>query len=99
MIQRINALKPGFRPWAVSYSVLFGIGMTAGLSIIPLMNSDAPPWAVPTYAAICASALVTAVAFVFVDKALTRHDVSHITQLVGEMEQIRDESSDEEPNP
>ena len=96
MIQRINALKPGFRPWAIAYSVLFGIGATAGLSIVPLMNSDAPSWAVPTYAATCASALVTAVAFVFVDKSLTRHEVSHITQLVGEMEQIRDESSDEE---
>ena len=99
LIQRINTLKPGFRPWAVAYSVLFGIGVTAGLSIVPLTISDAPPWAVPTYAATCASALIIGIAFVFVDKSLTKHQVSHISQLAGEMEQIRDESFDEEPSP
>ena len=92
LIQRVNTLKPGFRPWAVAYSVLFGIGVTAGLSIVPLTISDTPSWAVPTYGAICASALIIGVAFVFVDKSLTKHQVSHISQLAGEMEQIRDES-------
>ena len=91
-------MKPGFRPWAVAYSVLFGIGVTAGLSIAPLMVSDAPSWAVPSYGATCASALVIAVAFVFVDKSLTKHQVSQISHLVDEMEQIRDESIDEEPS-
>ena len=92
LIQRLNSFKSDFRPWAVAYSVLFGIGVTAGLSIVPLTISDAPSWAVPTYGAICASALIIGVAFVFVDKSLTKHQVSHITQLAGEMEHIRDES-------
>lgn len=99
MIQRINTFKPEFRPWAIAYSVLFGIGVTAGLSIAPLVISDPPSWAVPTYAATCASALIIGGALVFVEKSLTKHEGSQISQLADEMEQIRDESFDEEPSP
>ena len=92
LIQRLNTLKTGFRPWAVAYSVLFGIGATAGLSIIPLAISEAPSWAVPTYVAVCVSSIVIGVSFIFVDRSLIKHQSLHISQLAGEMEQIRDES-------
>lgn len=92
LIQRINTLKPGFRPWAVAYSILFGIGVTAGLSIVPLLISDPPSWAVPTYGATCVSAIAVGIGFVFVDKSLTKHQGYHISQLADEMEQIRGES-------
>ena len=99
LIQRIDAFKPEFRPWSVAYSVLFGIGVTAGLSIAPLIVSDAPSWAVPTYAAICGSALIIGTAFLFTEKSLTKHQVSQISQLAHEMEHIRDESLDGESTP
>lgn len=92
LIQRINAFKPEFRPRAVAYSVLFGICATTGLSVAPLMISDAPSWAVPTYGAACVSAIAIGTGFVFVDKSLTKHQALRISQLAGEMEQIRDES-------
>ena len=94
LIQRLNSFKSDSRPWAVAYSVFFGIGVTAGLSIVPLTISDAPSWAVPTYSAICASAFIIGVAFVFVERSLTKHRVSQIGQMADEMEQIRDESLD-----
>ena len=92
LIGRIKGLKHEFRPWSVAYSVFFGMGATAGLSIAPLMISDAPSWAVPTYGGACVSAIVIGVGFLFVDRSLTRQQSSNIGQLAGELEKIRDES-------
>ena len=94
-IQRIDANKSKFRPWAIAYSVLFGIGGTAGLSIAPLMASSPPSWAVPIYSAICVATLVAGIAFVFVERSLSKQQLSQFDQLIGEMEQLRDESLDD----
>lgn len=91
-IERVKGAKRGFRPWSIAYSVLFGIGITAGLSIAPLMIAEASLWIVATYAAASATSILVGVALIFMERQLARHQDTHIHQLVSEMEHIRDES-------
>ena len=76
--------------------MLFGIGITAGLSIAPLLIADANLWIVAIYAAAAATSLLVGVALVFMERQLTRHQGSHIDQLANEMLQIREESIGDE---
>ena len=95
-IERVNESRQQFRPWSIAYSVLFGIGITAGLSIAPLLIADANIWIVAVYAGATATSLLVGIALIFMERQLTRHQGSHINQLAGEMVQIRDESLDDE---
>ena len=87
---RLNSCKASFRPWAVAYSVLFGVGATAGLSIAPLAIVDVAPWVVTIYAVICAAAIAPGVALVTAEKALAGQQGSQIDQLVSEMDATRE---------
>ena len=98
LIGRITGLKSNFRPWSVAYSVLFGIGITSGLSIAQLDESGAPAWMVATYAAASATALILGVGLLLMERQLSKHQASHISQLVDEMDQIRAESLGGESN-
>ena len=84
------------RPWVIAYSVLFGIGITAGLSIAPLIIANTNFWVVATYAAACATSMLVGAALIFMERQLTGHQNFHIGQLACEMKQIRDESLDDE---
>ena len=96
IIARVKSSRQAFRPWSITYSVLFGIGITAGLSIAPLLIADANLWIVAIYAVAAATSILVGVALIFMERQLTRHQGSHINQLVGEMLQIRDDSLSDE---
>ena len=90
-IERVKGSRPEYRPWSIAYSVLFGIGITAGLSIAPLLIADANFWIVAIYAGAAATSILVGVALIFMERQLTRHQGSQIHQLASEMLQIRDE--------
>ena len=95
-IQRVEGSRQQFRPWSITYSVLFGIGITAGLSIAPLLIADASLWIVAIYMVASATSMIVGVALIFMERHLARHLGSHIDQLADEMVQLRDESLDDE---
>ncbi len=91
-VERVEGTKQEFRPWSIAYSVLFGIGITAGLSIAPLMIADAGIWIVATYAGTSATTILVGAALICMERQLAKHQDSHISQLANEMVQIRDDS-------
>ena len=95
-IERVKGSRQQFRPWSIAYAVLFGIGITAGLSIAPLLIADANLWIVAIYAAASATSILIGMALIFMERQLTRHQGSHIHQLASEMVQIRDTSLGDE---
>ena len=95
-IERVKESRQQFRPWSIAYSVLFGIGITAGLSIAPLLIADANLWIVAIYAVAAATSILVGVALVIMERQLARHQGSHINQLASEMVQIRDDSLGDE---
>ncbi len=90
-IDRVKRSKQQFRPWSISYSVLFGIGITALLSIAPLLIADANLWIVAIYAIAAATSILVGVGLIFMERQLTKYQASDIDQLASEMMQIRDE--------
>ena len=91
LIDRIKGFKPDFRPWSIAYSISFGIGITAGISIAPLMISGLPTWVVMAYVAISASALAIGVGLVIAERALAKQQSSQIDLLTDEMGQMKDD--------
>ena len=90
-IDRVKRSRQQFRPWSISYSVLFGIGITALLSIAPLLIADANLWIVAIYAIAAATSILVGVGLIFMERQLTKYQASDIDQLASEMMQIRDE--------
>ena len=90
-IDRVKRSRQPFRPWSISYSVLFGIGITALLSIAPLLIADANLWIVAIYAIAAATSILVGVGLIFMERQLTKYQASDIDQLASEMMQIRDE--------
>ena len=90
LIRRIEQLKPNLRRLAIAYSIFFGISVTAGLSIAPLIISGLPSWVVTLYAAICAGALMLGIGLLIAERMLAKRESTDIDLLTGEMVNIRD---------
>jgi hypothetical protein len=90
LIHRLKNLQPDFRLLPVAYSIFFGIGVTAGLSIAPLLNSNLPSWVLMSYVAICAASLALGLGILISDKVLSTQRSLHIDQLAKEMTNIKD---------
>ena len=78
----------GFAP--IAYSIFFGIGVTSGLSIAPLLISSLPLWVIMLYVAICAAALALGAGLLIADRVLSKQRSIQIDQLVNEMSYIKD---------
>ena len=88
LIARVESCRASSNLWAVAYSVFFAIGVTAGLSIVPLMLSQPPDWALTTHIAICAVGLCVGLALVIAERALAGSQQSEVDTLVDDMKQI-----------
>ena len=89
MVQRVNSCKLSVQPWAVAYSIAFGVGVTAGLSLAPIAFSQLPWWVLTIYVVSCALGLVSGVVLVIAERALARGQRSQIDQLVSDMNQMK----------
>ena len=90
LMVQIESCRASFQLWAIAYSVFFAIGVTAGLSIIPLMVSQPPIWALTIHIVICAVGLAVGLALVVSERALARRQHSAIDQLIADMKRVRD---------
>jgi hypothetical protein len=90
LIQRIRNIQPDLRRLPVAYSIFFGIGVTSGLSIAPLLISSLPLWVIMLYVAICAAALALGAGLLIADRVLSKQRSIQIDQLVNEMSYIKD---------
>ena len=90
LTRQISGLRPDLRPWAIAYSIFFGIGVTAGLSIAPIVISGLPSWLVTLYASISAAALALGIGLVIGERALSRRQSSQADFLTDEMTRMRD---------
>ena len=87
---RAESCRASFHLWAVAYSVFFAMGVTAGLSIVPLMLAQPPGWALTAHITICALGIAVGLALVIAERTLVRRQHNDIDRLIGDMERIKD---------
>ena len=90
---RIRACKAAFPFWTATYSVAFGIGITAGLSVIPIAFApQMPSWVLNAYVTTSAVGFVAGIISVIAERASSRRQQSDVDLLVAEMEQRKSSS-------
>ena len=86
LIERVKACKPSFPFWTATYSVAFGIGITAALAIIPMYFAQVPLWVLVAYIGLSLCGLVAGIIAVIAERAASRRQQSDIDRLVVELE-------------
>lgn len=86
LIDRVKAGKPSFPFWTATYSVAFGIGITAGLSVIPMYFAQVPLWVLVAYIGLSLCGFVGGIIAFIAGKAVSRHQQSDVDRLVAELE-------------
>ena len=89
LVSRVNSCRITLQPWSVAYSVAFGVGVTAGLSIAPIVFSQLPQWVLTTYIVFCALGLVSGIILVVAERALGHSQQSQIDHLISDMDRTR----------
>ena len=98
LTSRIRACKTTFPFWTATYSVAFGIAITAGLSIIPVaFTPQLPNWVFTTYVTTSAVGFVGGIISVIAERAASRRQQSDIDRLVVEMERRKSSSTATQP--
>jgi hypothetical protein len=76
-------------PLSIWYSILFGVSVSAGLSIIPIyVTKDLPAWVFPLYICIFVFSFLCAIALVLVDKKVATRVAIDCQDIVVEMKDI-----------
>ena len=87
LLERVKACKPSFPFWTATYSVAFGIGITAGLSILPIAFApQMPGWVFTAYVTTSAVGFAAGILSVIAERAAARRQQSDIDRLVVELE-------------
>ena len=92
----IEACKISFNLWSAINSVLFGIGITAILSIWPILATGGSSGLIIAYVAISCVALGAAVPMVAAARQFTMHNTSQITKVISTMAEYKREAMDSE---
>ena len=86
LIERVKACKPAFPFWTATYSVAFGIGITAALAIIPMYFAQVPLWVLVAYIGLSLCGFVAGIISFIAERAAARRQQSDIDRLVVELE-------------
>ena len=89
LTERLNTCKISLHLWSVAYSVMFGIAVTAGLSIIPIAASNFAEWVLGVYTAVASASLAAAIALVIAERYLAKSHESQIDDLISDMARRR----------
>ena len=87
---RIKDCRISLNLWSVVYSVMFGIAVTSGLSIWPILDSDAPASVVMTYVSITSASLAAAVSLVVAERLFSKRNTAQIDNVVSDMTRRKD---------
>ena len=90
LVNRVEACRVSLQGWSVAYSLAFGVGITAGLSIGPIAFSELPTWVLTLYAVICSVGLSSGAILVFAQRSISKGQQSQIDSLLAEMNRTRD---------
>ena len=88
IMQRVKDCKVSLRLWSVAYSVAFAVGITAGLSIIPLAYAQLPWWILTVYISLCALGIGVGVVLIIAERILARNQQSQVDSLIADMQQV-----------
>ena len=89
LVGRLDLCKVSVRLWSVAYSVAFAVGVTAGLSIAPIVFSQLPQWVLTTYIVFCALGLISGIILVIAERALGHSQQSQLDHLISDMHRTR----------
>ena len=90
LVDRVDHCKAVGHPLAVAYSVLFGIGATAALSIAPIVVSELSWWVITTYAVIATLGLSAGVVVAITDRILAKNQSDQIDHVNLDMRRTRE---------
>jgi len=93
LVNRVESCRVSVQWWSVAYSIAFGVGITAGLSISTIAVSDLPAWVFTLYAVIGAVGLSSGVILVLAQKQISRGQEFQIDQLLSDMNRTSTSSS------
>ena len=89
LAERLESCKVSLRLWSVAYSIMFGIAITAGLSIAPIALSDVSGWVLNVYIAVAAASLAAGIAMVIAEKLAAKYQAEQIDDLIADMARKR----------
>ena len=89
LAERLESCKVSLRLWSVAYSIMFGIAITAGLSIVPIAASDVSGWVLNVYIAVAAASLAAGIAMVIAEKLAAKYQAEQIDDLIADMARKR----------
>ena len=70
------------------YGILFGIGTSSGLSIIPAASQALPAWVLPFYVVISAGSFIGGLVFVRLEKEVCDDRKSAVADIMEDMKEI-----------
>ena len=75
-----------FKLW---YSIFYGVGTSAGLSIIPIaFTKDLPSWTTSLYINVTFFSFLVAIVFTFMNSKFSKNRELDITEIKNEMEEV-----------
>ena len=89
LVDRIESCKVSTRLWSVAYSVAFAVGVTSGLSILPIGFANLPSWVMSVYVGICLLGLGVGISCVIAQRTLEKTQHAQIDDLTDEMARIK----------
>ena len=89
LLARVKSCKVSLQLRALAASVAFAVGVTAGLSIIPILFSQLPIWVLIAYSVTCAFGIGIGIGLVIAARSDSHSQQSHIDDLIADMEKRR----------
>ena len=87
--RRLLQLKDSDSKLPIVYSILFGVAVSSGVTIIPLTSSEGlPSWITPFYMCLFIFSLICAGVFVVVDKKIKTDGESNVQDILNDMELV-----------
>jgi hypothetical protein len=75
-----------FKLW---YSILYGVGASAGLSIIPIAyTNDLPSWTKPLYIIVALFSILIAIVFTIMNSRFKNNKMVDLIEIKNEMEEV-----------
>ena len=88
LIKSIRLCKISVRPWEIFYSASLAVGVTALLSIAPIVLSGLPGWVLTIYIVIAALGLTTGTLCIAFGRVLAGVQHSRIDDVVDDMNRL-----------
>ena len=85
----VESCKVSLQLWSIAYSVAFAVGVTSGLSILPIGFANLPSWVLSVYVGICLLGLGVGISCVIAERTLAKTQHARIDDLTDQMARIK----------